>query len=252
MWRELDIRAMKDFSVLSPSLDIGCGDGIFSFIRAGGGFDLNYDAFRLIDNLDQFFQNVDVFDTYSKTDKPDILNKPSYQIDLGFDHKDNLLSKANQLGLYHATRQGDANESLPFHDNEFNSIFSNIIYWLNKPEQTIKEISRILAPGGTACLMLPNSVFPEYSFYNQLFVKTRDPKWQFLEKLDRGRFADNVRQARKEEDWMQIFDACQLEVVSHKRHLSSLCIQMWDIGLRPLFPVLLKMANAIEEKIAWK
>lgn len=37
LWRTLDVEAMRTFKVTSPSLDLGCGDGTFSFIRAGGG-----------------------------------------------------------------------------------------------------------------------------------------------------------------------------------------------------------------------
>lgn len=62
LWREIDIRAMQSFSFKSPSLDIGCGDGIFSFIRAGGKFSSEFDAFQAMSGLDKFFEKVDVFD----------------------------------------------------------------------------------------------------------------------------------------------------------------------------------------------
>lgn len=35
MWRALDAISMNDFEFLSPSLDLGCGDGVFSFLRGG-------------------------------------------------------------------------------------------------------------------------------------------------------------------------------------------------------------------------
>ena len=52
MWREIDICAMRSFEFSSPSLDLGCGDGLFSFIRAGVCFDLSFDAFSAIGSLD--------------------------------------------------------------------------------------------------------------------------------------------------------------------------------------------------------
>lgn len=248
LWRELDIKAMESFAFNSPSLDIGCGDGLFAFARAGGRFDPKFDAFRSISGLDKFFENVDVFDSYSEHVSPEVLKQPEYQIDCGFDHKENLLKKAGQLGLYGTLKQGDANQPLPFQNDSFNSIFSNIVYWLDDPQAVILEISRILRTGGRACLMLPNETLPEFSFYNQLFVKTGDPKWAFLEKLDRGRFSDNIRQARSKEAWEAMFKAAGLRVVEHNSHLSKTVIQIWDIGLRPLFPVLRRMAEAIPEK----
>ncbi len=246
MWRELDIRAMASFEFRSPSLDLGCGDGLFSFIRAGGRLDEKFDAFRSIGDLDKFFENADVFDAFDKSTAPVVMHEPGYKIDCGFDHKDNLLSKANQLGLYRNLKTGDANLPLPFPDQSFSSVFSNIVYWLDMPERAIAEIARVLRPGGQACLMLPNHTLPEFSFYNQLFAKTGDKDWAFLEKLDRGRFADNIRQARVGQAWEAMFETAGLRVVTHVSHLSKVAVQIWDVGLRPLFPVLCKLVNAAD------
>ena len=245
LWREIDIRTMSAFEMRSPSLDVGCGDGTFSFIRAGGEFDRSFDAFRSVSQLDQFFKNVDVFDSFDENLSSAVAKPPKYQIDVGFDHKTNLLKKAGQLGLYRALKQGDANQSLPFPDASFNSVFSNIVYWLDSPQFVISEIARVLKPGGTACLMLPNITFPQFSFYNQLYVKGGDARWKFLEMLDRGRFADNIRQAKSQDEWQAIFEKAGLHVERHHSHLSKLVIQTWDIGLRPLFPVLLEMSNEL-------
>lgn len=245
VWREIDIRAMEPFVFRSPSLDLGCGDGVFSFIRAGGGFDESFDAFRAIAGLDKFFTNVDVFDAFDESVSPVVTRRPAYSIDVGFDHKENLLKKAARLGLYRELRLGDANRPLPFPDRSFNSIFSNIVYWLHDPEAAISEFARVMAAGGRGCLMLPNRTLPEFSFYNQLYVKTGDPDWAFLERLDRGRFADNIRQARSAETWEAMFNNAGLRVVNHVRHLSKTVIQIWDIGLRPLFPVLRQMAGLV-------
>lgn len=245
LWRELDIRAMQEFSLKSPALDIGCGDGIFAFVRSGGRFSPEFDAFRAMSGLDKFFENVDVFDAFDAKVSPAVTSVPTYRISCGFDHKANLLSKAGQLGLYDTLKEGDANQKLPFEDASFMSIFSNIVYWLDDPQAVLKEIGRILRPGGQACLMLPNQTLPEFSFYNQLYVKTGDKKWAFLEKLDRGRFSDNIRQARSRSAWEAMFKQAGLAVAAHKAHLSKTVVQTWDIGLRPLFPVLHRMAGAV-------
>jgi len=39
------------------------------------------------------------------------------------------------------------------------------------------------------------------------------------------------------------FKNANLEIVYHDMHLSQRLITFWDIGLRPLSPVLIKMAN---------
>lgn len=245
LWRELDIRAMEPFIFNSPSLDVGCGDGLFAFIRSGGKFDQKFDAFQAMSGLDKFFDNVDVFDAFNEQVRPVIVDLPKYQIDCGFDHKENLLKKAGQLGLYSSLKQGDANKQLPYPAESFNSIFSNIVYWLDDPQAVLIEMDRILRPGGKVCLMLPNETLPEFSFYNQLFIKTGNPKWKFLEKLDRGRFSDNIRQARAQSTWEAMFKSAGLRIAGHKSHLSKTVIQLWDIGFRPMFPLLRRMADAI-------
>jgi len=245
LWRELDIRAMQAFEFRSPSLDLGCGDGIFSFVRAGGRFAETFDAFGAVDNLDKFFENVDVFDAFNDSLTTSIRRPPQYRIDCGFDHKQNLLRKSELLGLYGELKEGDANRKLPFPDSSFRSVFSNIVYWLEDPKFAVGEIARVLQRCGRACLMLPNSTLPEFSFYHQLYMKSREPQWAFLEKLDRGRFADNIRQARSAAAWEVVFVGAGLKVVQRTAHLSKTIVQVWDIGLRPLFPVLHKMARFV-------
>lgn len=248
LWRSIDIDVMKNFEFSSPSLDLGTGDGIFSFIRAGGQFDIAFDAFQSVSHLDHFFDNVDVFDSFDKPIKP-IISRPSdYQIDFGFDHKDNLIKKAKTLDLYKSLILGDANQPLPFNNNFFRSVFSNIIYWLDDPQKIFCEISRILKPGGRCCVMLPNKTFPEFSFYYNFCVKTENHKFDFLEKLDRGRMSENIKHAKSGKEWKHIFERAGLDVVSHKTHLSKTVIQIWDIGLRPLFPLLHKMVRTINEE----
>lgn len=248
MWREIDIQAMKSFKFESPSLDLGCGDGLFSFIRAAGKFQGSFDAFQVMGNLESFFENADVFDAGGASVVPHVLKLPEYKIDIGFDHKENLLRKAEPLKLYIELKLGDANATLPFSDGYFESIFSNIIYWLDDPQKALKEIARVLAPEGKVCLMLPNYTLPEFSFYNQYFVKTGLEEFEFLTKIDRGRFGDNIRQAKSGAEWGKMFDEANLKKVSHTTHLSKTAIQIWDIGMRPLFPVLLKMVKLIDSE----
>ena len=99
---------------------------------------------------------------------------------------------------------GNANERVPFEDNLFNSIFSNIVYWLDDPSLAFKEIARILKPNGRCCVMLPNNTFPEFSFYYSMYLKKQDKNFQFLDLLDRGRISDNIKHAKTGEEWLEI------------------------------------------------
>src|SRR5262247_3870109 len=98
--------------------------------------------------------------------------------------------------------------------------------------------------------MLPDQQFPDFSFCNTLHVQTGDPKWAFLELIDRGRFSESLQQAKSGDEWESIFAHAGLTVQSHKRHLSKPVVQIWDIGLRPLFPVLMRMTACLGENKA--
>ena len=250
LWRSIDIKAMQGFAFTAPSLDLGCGDGIFSFVRAGGGFDISFDAYATLTRVNQFFENADVYDNFNDAYHPVITQRPHYDINVGFDHKENLLAKARTLDFYDECVKGDANFALPFAGNSFNSVFSNIIYWLDRPEEILAEIRRILCPRGTACLMLPNTTFPEYSFYYKYYLAHKNQSFKFLEYLDRGRFADNlVKHAKSFNEWSSLIKGSGLDILRHSRHISKTTAQIWDIGMRPLFPVLVKMRASIDKNI---
>jgi len=247
LWRSIDIQAMKNFQFQSPSLDLGSGDGIFSFIRAGGRFDVTFDAFQAVWNLDSFFDKVDIYNTFDTSLCPIVIKKADYLIDYAFDHKENLLKKAKALGLHKHFIVGDASKRLPFDDNSFNTIFSNIVYWLDDPKPTFVELARVLKQKGRCCVMLPNKTFPEFSFYYNLYIKQKKDKFKFLEKLDRGRISDNIKHAKGKDEWIKMIESSGLKVVMHTMHLSKTTIQIWDVGLRPLFPLLYKMVSELSK-----
>jgi len=247
LWRYLDINAMENFKFKSPSLDIGGGDGLFSFIRAGGEFELLFDAFKSMKKMNNYFDGEDVWNHYDDSLSPNIIKQPNYKIDYILDHKQALLSKAKTLNLYNNFIQHDANKKLPFSDNKFNTIFSNIVYWLDNPDKTLKEIYRILKKDGECCLFLPNSSYFDFSFYNELYLKTNNKDFEFLKFLDKGNLS-KMKSAKTYDEWKIIIENSGLLIKEHKMHLSKTAMQIWHIGLRPIFPLLLDMVNSIGNK----
>lgn len=247
LWRTLDVESMKNFQFASPSLDLGCGDGVFSFLRGGGQLNESFDVFMDVDNLNSFYQNVDVYDSYKDTSEVEIIKSPDYTIDTALDHKRNLMNKAAKLQLHHKFVEADANKRLPFEDESFQTIFSNIIYWLDNPDQIFKELYRILRKDGRLCVMLPNTSYLESSFYYSVYVKGHREEFKFLELIDRGRMKDNLKITKSYADWKQIIENSGFVIEECVPHLSKTLIQIWDIGLRPIFPMLKKMVQQIDK-----
>lgn len=219
------------------------------FCVEGGILSDEFDVFLDVDNLNHFFDNEDVYDSYHEDGKNhfSIIKRADYQIDVALDHKENLIKKAERLGLYKDYVVADANKSLPFENDSFSSIFSNIIYWLNNPRFVLSEIFRILKKDGRCCIMLPNDSFIEASFYNSFYVKGGKPDGlKFLELIDRGRTSENIKVVKPKNEWEKIITNTGFTIEECNPHLSKTLMQIWDIGLRPLFPFLREMTGCME------
>lgn len=248
LWRALDCMALHDIEFIPPIIDVGCGDGLFSFTRAGGILSPEYDMYIQVGKLDSFFDKVDIYDHYDvSAEAPIIYRKPAYQIDLGLDHKEALLKKALSLGCYTRVKVCDVNDPLPVESLKYRTLFSNILYWLENYKKTLKEFNRILTDDGKVVLLVPNNTLKEYFLYQKMYVKTKDPQWAWLNLIDRGR-SENIRLCQSYEQWTRDFDDAGFKVVKHLQYLSKTVIQAWDIGLRPISSLLIEMANKLSPK----
>ncbi len=196
LWRTLDCLAMQDVEFVSPIIDVGCGDGLLSFTRAGGCLSPEYDMYLQVDGLNSFFENVDIYNYYNENNPaPVLLKQTDYQIDMGLDHKESLLKKASSLGFYSEVKIADANRKLPLESSTYRTLFSNTLYWLENYQGALEEFNRILKDDGKAVLFVPNKTFKNYSFYQRLYVSKGDPRWEWLKLIDRGR-SENIKQCK--------------------------------------------------------
>ena len=190
-----------------------------------------------------------MYDSYQNKGKVIIKKQTDYKISVGLDHKANLVEKARKKELYHKFVVADANLGLPFENESFESVFSNIIYWLNDPVNVFAEIHRVLRSEGTCCVMLPAPNYLEASFYYTYYIKRGKPeKYKFLELIDRGRISDNLKIVKTYGEWRDIITKAGFEIMDCIPHLSKSLIQMWDIGLRPIFPMIKKITMYLDEK----
>jgi len=237
MWRTIDCMKLDGIEFKSPIIDVGCGDGIFSFIRACGEFGIGHDMFLSVDH-----NNIDIYDSSSKNEC-DITKAPNYYIDVGLDHKQNLLDKATNTHLYKKLIRYDVNQKLPFDDGEFETIFCNMLYWIDYCGDALMEFQRIISKNGSIVLMLPDTKLKEYYVYNQYLNK--GSKWAKL--IDGGRYS-HVKHCHNYREWANMFNCAGLKIVHHDMLLSERLIKFWDVGLRPISRLLIKMSNAIDNR----
>ena len=175
IWRTLDVLQMKPIKFKKPIIDIGCGDGSFSFTHFGGRVDASYDVYRTITKTGGFFHGTDIHNQRSKI-KPKILKKPHIKIDIGLDWKKNLLTKASKLQLYKKLIQHDVNFSFPIKEQKFETVFSNIFYWTKNVEHVLKEARRISTEDRRIIIFVPDYKFKKSLVYNLFLEKGYLPK----------------------------------------------------------------------------
>ncbi len=243
LWDAIASNVISKYKIESPSLDLGCSNGIFSFITAGGNFSLDYD-WHIDANVDGFWQNKDIYNNYGTSAADKIEKKPEYKFTYGLDHKKNLLEKAKTLNFYENLIEYDANKRLPFENSQLKTIFSNIIYWLDNPKQILTEFNRVLQPDGKVLLCIPDKKFYDYC---RSYIWKNEPSELLkllLKKLNRGR-AESIHWSSSKDEFLKIANKTGFEISNHRTYLSRRTLEFWDVGLRPISSPLTKMANKL-------
>ncbi len=243
VWDARASEIAEPFAPKGTSLDLGCGNGLYSFISAGGAIGPEHDWF-VNARSSGFAKNKDSYDVVPRFDASrHIVRRPRYRFTFALDHKPNLLAQAGRLGLYGALKQGDGNARLPFADGELTTVYSNILYWLKNPRERFADIGRTLSRGGRAILSLQDPSFKTICESYQWKAKRSN----LLRMLNRGRAECSYWTATLPQ--LKAFaKPAGLRVVHAERYLSPRTLRFWDVGLRPLFPPLLEMTKRLSAR----
>ena len=230
IWRTIMINLLRSISFKNPSIDLACGDGLFSFIACGGTLTSQFDVFSLHDT--KGFQNKK--DIYNQTwqQKPRILKRPRHTFDVGLDHKQKLLSNAKLFGIYKKLVQHDLSKPLPFPNNEFDTVFSDALYWISDIDFVLSEVSRI-------CKRQAVVFVPDIKF------KRQAKPYRWWEMLDRG-ISVNIKHCYTFSQWNKLFKKHGFKVKYHINFLTSDFIEFWRYGTRLYSPY---MIEALERRI---
>ena len=237
-------KAIEDFKFNSPSLDLACCDGLFTFYHLGGKLSDDYDFFSQTKS-DKFTHQTytDIYDSYVDNFKLTLEKETDTKIDYGTDWKQALLDKSNELNLYKNLILHDNNDTpLPFNDNYFKSIFSDAVYWTKreKVDPLLAELHRVLHPDGKMALQL---LTPTHLELLDQLTEILSPK--AIEILDRKRrFTMHGRHTYHE--YKEMFEKNGFEILEVKNTFpDKLILDIWNIGMRPIQHLLIQMVDSL-------
>jgi SAM-dependent methyltransferase len=241
LWMTLRSEVLSNCPLEHPSIDLCCGDGVFSFLHCGGAFDPAFDVFTGVADLDRSgAERGDMFDCFSDGYRPAIIRPPFNSIDVGADFKPTMLAKAKRLNLYGKLIEHDNNRPLPFDDEMFQTVYTNAAYWIVEIDRFLREVNRITRRGGRIILHVKLDSMLDYT----LGAFRRVLGDRFLEIIDRGRAACWPTLASRVV-WESRFARANLSIECATPFVTRTHAHIWDVGLRPIAPLLVKMTAAL-------
>ena len=226
-----------------PSLDLGCGDGLFMLIALGGRVRMAYDRYtdthlRLRGDLSSA--------PASMTSVVSAL--PQRRITVGLDWKAGLVDKARRMQTYRHLLVGDG-QALPFKDRAFASVFCNILYWLPDWQAGLREMRRVLRADGRLVLVVPNRHVGDCLRSYHKARRYRQGRWRlaanFFAWIDHGRFSTLTRLTGDREEWRHRLRQAGFELGAHYPVLDSGAVVRWDFSTRPLLHGLVLMGRGL-------
>ncbi len=244
LWMTLRSVALAKHKPTTPSLDLCCGDGLFTFLHLDGALEPSFDVFSSVAGLDRVKNEAhDMFDHATSDYQPAVIKHPICQIDVGCDLKINLIDKAQALNLYDRIVQHDCNETLPFADDSFEWVYCNAAYWVSHIAQLLSELRRITKSDGRVVLQVKLDSLQRYNL--NVFRPLLGDRW--LDIIGRGRLACWPALADRS-TWEKRFADAGLSIIEATPFITQTHAHLWDVGLRPIAPLLVKMANGLTDQ----
>ncbi len=244
VWDASVASVLESVSLEEPSLDVGCGDGLFMLVVRGGRARLSYD--RYTDT--ELRLRGDFYNTRASV-RQIAATAPPQPLTVGLDHKAGLLDKARRTSTYRYLIQGDG-QALPFADRSFSTAFCNILYWLPDWRAGLREMRRVLKDNGMLVLVVPNDTVGEQMVSYHCAQRYRaigmPLRARFFDWVDNGRFHTITRLTGDAQAWQARLAEAGLAVSASHPVVSTGVVRRWDFSTRPLLHALVVLARGLQ------
>jgi hypothetical protein len=244
----------------SGVLEVGGGDGVFSFIMHGGEYSFLNDRYEQADPG----LKGDIYDTYSPQQPIKFKRAPGLSYDAGIDLKLSHLLKSRGTGLYRNNAViSSLSEALAVKDNIFSSVFLYTFHGLKDYSAALKEARRVIKKDGHLFMVALNSRVHNYFLCYRLGTYFRKigctALANYFFQLDSGRrqeigmiFSKGLR------EWNGLLSEAGFSIEEVYNHVSPLLWVIYDTQTRPFLRILIHITNFLKKvylkpvlKIIW-
>ena len=163
---------------------------------------------------------------------------------IGTSWKEAHIEKARRLNVYGELHHLSFEKKLTFlPSNSQHTIFGPNLFWMEREELThiLMEMRRVCSDQGRLITLFPNPKQKEFLFYDQF--KMVSPQW--ADDLDRGIHLNCTRHIHSLSEWRNFLAECGWSLNRYREIIPALVSQVYQIGLRPMFPVFLNMYHRL-------
>ncbi len=190
LWRAIEATNLLEFKSYfrEPILDLGCGNGTFSSI---------------------------------------VFSLGAYYNIVGCDISTEAVKEAKSKKIYRDVTVCDAT-NLPFKNASFFTVLSNcVLEHIHDDEIVLKEVARVLKPGGKFIFTVPSIHFVNYLYYPNILKYENDHKKaeSYIESLNKRLAHHHYRSLSH---WNSLLKTVGLEIIHAKYYLTSPVCQIWD------------------------
>lgn len=224
-------------------LEIGSGDGMFSYLTHGGKLPFSFDRYLITD-----LRKFDIYDTHQSGF---ILPKKKLsfpRIQLSVDAKYSHVQKINEIS-FSKYAVNASYESLPIKDADFYRIFFYTAHGLKDHSLALKEASRVLKVGGKMIVLVYDSNFKRAFICKRLSNFLSGRLANYFSRLDNGRYDEITNMSKTQAEWKNEFNSINFEIEGCYSGLSHFAWAIYDIQTRPILKWLIKLFGIMPNKL---
>lgn len=224
-----------------PVVEIGSGDGVFSYIMHGGAFPLWFDRYLLTDLAKQ-----DIYDSHKGHVLHPTVTVHNPDINFAIDAKESHVRKIKEIGFARHCAVS-AYEALPIASASVPKIFYYTPHGLRDHEAAIREAARVLTHRGAMLILLYDSKFKPSFLCHRLAQLCSGKVGRYFSHLDNGRFDEITNLSKSPQEWEVFFLRHGLEIETCHSGLSAFAWKAYDIQTRPFLKPLIRLFGMLPD-----